>query len=172
MRMILTLLLLTSTGLAQDLTFQTTAPAKITVDWNGKITIEKVENDPPPFGIQPEEAKGDGFKLTTENKPTRRILYFTADWCPPCKVWDDTIPRLKGLGEIQVYKMTEGVQDISDSNTREAIKHGVSRLPCFVLQDDNEPKWEVIRTKKVTERELQSWLLGNTFVANYQRRTP
>lgn len=181
---VLALLLLTSDVIAQDLTFETATPAKVTVDWKGKITIEKAET-PPPFNIlqpqtQPEVLpkkeieREDGFKPTISERRLRgrRILYFTADWCPPCKIWDDTIPRLKQLGEIKTYKMSEGVQDSMDPDTRVAIKHGVDRLPCFILQDDNEPKWEVYRTKRVTERELADWLQGNLFIANYQRRTP
>jgi len=59
----------------------------------------------------------------------KKILYFTASWCGPCKA---LAPRMESLsGQIQYNKI-----DV-DQNSEMSAKYGVRNVPCLVLVDGN-----------------------------------
>ncbi len=58
----------------------------------------------------------------------KKILYFTASWCGPCKA---LAPRMEKLaGQINYRKI-----DV-DSNQDMSIKYGVRNVPSLVLVDE------------------------------------
>ncbi len=59
----------------------------------------------------------------------KKILYFTASWCGPCKA---LAPRMESLsGQISYQKI-----DV-DQNSEMSAKYGVRNVPCLVLVDGN-----------------------------------
>tara|TARA_R110002012_G_scaffold247581_1_gene423240 strand:- start:379 stop:630 length:252 start_codon:yes stop_codon:yes gene_type:complete len=68
----------------------------------------------------------------------KKILYFSAQWCGPCKI----------LGPVMDKLSTEGlpIQKIDvDSDPQMSAKYGVKSIPCLVLVDNvgNEIKRSV-----------------------------
>lgn len=62
----------------------------------------------------------------------KKILYFTAVWCGPCKMMAPTITELLSEG----YLITK--IDV-DSNKELAIQYNIKSIPTFVLvENDNE----------------------------------
>ena len=59
----------------------------------------------------------------------KKILYFTASWCGPCKA---LVPRMEKLsGQINYSKI-----DV-DQNREMSTKYGIRNVPCLVLVDGN-----------------------------------
>tara|TARA_Y100000114_G_scaffold127857_1_gene124684 strand:- start:427 stop:675 length:249 start_codon:yes stop_codon:yes gene_type:complete len=59
----------------------------------------------------------------------KKILYFTASWCGPCKA---LAPRMEKLsGQISYKKI-----DV-DQNREMSAKYGIRNVPCLVLVDGN-----------------------------------
>ena len=59
----------------------------------------------------------------------KKILYFTASWCGPCKA---LAPRMENLkGQINYRKI-----DV-DQNRDMSMKYGVRNVPSLVLVDQN-----------------------------------
>ena len=59
----------------------------------------------------------------------KKILYFTASWCGPCKA---LAPRMENLaGQINYSKI-----DV-DQNSDLSAKYGIRNVPCLVLVDGN-----------------------------------
>jgi thioredoxin 1 len=59
----------------------------------------------------------------------KKILYFTAAWCGPCKTLGPIIESLSG--QINYQKI-----DV-DRNQDMSIKYGVRNVPSLVLVDEN-----------------------------------
>jgi thioredoxin 1 len=58
----------------------------------------------------------------------RKILYFSAEWCGPCK---QLAPIMESLqGEINYEKI-----DV-DSNTELSTKYGIRNIPTLILVDN------------------------------------
>ncbi len=58
----------------------------------------------------------------------KKILYFTASWCGPCKTLGPIIESLSG--QINYQKI-----DV-DSNQDMSIKYGVRNVPSLILVDE------------------------------------
>ena len=58
----------------------------------------------------------------------KKILYFTAGWCAPCKTLGPIIESLSG--QINYQKI-----DV-DSNQDMSIKYGVRNVPSLILVDE------------------------------------
>jgi|TARA_R110000796_G_scaffold15244_2_gene48823 thioredoxin 1 len=79
----------------------------------------------------------------------KKILYFSAAWCGPCKVLGPVMDKLKMDG-MPVQKI-----DV-DSNQEMSTKYGVRNIPCLVLVDNmgNELK-RLVGNKP--SNEIQNW---------------
>ena len=62
----------------------------------------------------------------------KKILYFTATWCGPCKTFGPIMESLKG--EINFEKI-----DIDEDRQR-ATDYGVRAIPTLLLLEDNKVK--------------------------------
>jgi thioredoxin 1 len=60
----------------------------------------------------------------------KKILYFTAVWCQPCKQLSPTMSKLMGNG-MNVQKI-----DV-DNDTQYSSKYGVRSVPTLLLVDGN-----------------------------------
>ena len=59
----------------------------------------------------------------------KKILYFTASWCGPCKA---LAPRMEKLSNQINYRKID-----IDSNQDLSMKYGIRSVPCLVLIDEN-----------------------------------
>lgn len=59
----------------------------------------------------------------------KKILYFTAAWCGPCRMLGPIMESLSG--QINYEKV-----DV-DTNTELPIKYGIRNVPTLVLVDEN-----------------------------------
>ncbi len=59
----------------------------------------------------------------------KKILYFTASWCGPCKA---LAPRMESLSSQINYEKID-----VDQNSNLSAKYGVRSVPCLILVDEN-----------------------------------
>lgn len=60
----------------------------------------------------------------------RKILYFTAPWCGPCKMLAPIIAKLRN--SIPISKI-----DV-DQNKKFTEEHGVRNIPTMILMEDDK----------------------------------
>ena len=60
----------------------------------------------------------------------KKILYFSAPWCGPCKTLGPVIAKLAAEG-LSIQKI-----DV-DGNPDASAKYGVRSIPCLVLEDNS-----------------------------------
>ncbi len=61
----------------------------------------------------------------------KKILYFSAAWCGPCRMLAPRMEKLSGEGKINYQKI-----DV-DSDTELSVKYGVRNIPTLILIDEN-----------------------------------
>lgn len=63
----------------------------------------------------------------------KKLLYFHADWCPPCRFYDKTVitPLIDRIGAAKIERID------ADRNPRLVDMYYVDRLPVIVLLDDD-----------------------------------
>ena len=61
----------------------------------------------------------------------KKILYFSAAWCGPCRMLAPRMEKLSGEGKINYQKI-----DV-DSDTELSVKYGVRNIPTLILVDEN-----------------------------------
>jgi thioredoxin len=61
----------------------------------------------------------------------KKLLYFTAGWCGPCKMMAPIFETFRQKSNIQTEKI-----DV-DSNQQMTDKYQVSSIPTFILLDEN-----------------------------------
>jgi thioredoxin 1 len=59
----------------------------------------------------------------------KKILYFSAAWCGPCKMLGPIMDSVSG--EVNWEKI-----DV-DSNSELSVKYGIRNIPTLILIDDN-----------------------------------
>jgi len=59
----------------------------------------------------------------------KKILYFTASWCGPCKA---LAPRMESLSSQINYSKID-----VDQNREMSTKYGIRNVPCLVLVNEN-----------------------------------
>ena len=57
----------------------------------------------------------------------KKILYFSAPWCGPCKVLGPTMQKLSS--ELPITKINV------DEDTNTSVKYGIRNVPTLVLVD-------------------------------------
>ena len=62
----------------------------------------------------------------------KKILYFSAPWCGPCKTLGPIMESLSG--QINYQKINV------DTNQDLPIKHGIRNIPALILLEDGEVK--------------------------------
>ena len=66
----------------------------------------------------------------------KEILYFSAEWCGPCKQLGPTMEGLRG--QINYTKI-----DV-DQDQNSAIKYGVRNIPTLILLENGETKGRLV----------------------------
>ena len=59
----------------------------------------------------------------------KKIIYFSAPWCGPCKVLGPTMERL--ASELPITKVNV------DEDTNTSVKYGIRNVPTLVLIDQS-----------------------------------
>ena len=74
-----------------------------------------------------------------KNKDSRRVLFFFANWCPTCKIADeslkenaDRIPK-----DVEIIKVNYNDSDTDNSEEELARKYGITYQHTFVQIDEN-----------------------------------
>jgi thiol-disulfide isomerase/thioredoxin len=65
-----------------------------------------------------------------EDAPGKKVFYFTATWCPPCKA---IAPVFKKLSEENTYKDITFLKIDIDDFTDSAAEYNVRSVPTFVF---------------------------------------
>jgi len=61
-----------------------------------------------------------------------KILYFSAEWCGPCKAMKPILEKFEGSEQT-----VELVRIDADDNAKLTRSHEVSSIPTFILIDEN-----------------------------------
>jgi len=59
----------------------------------------------------------------------KKIIYFSAPWCGPCKVLGPTMQKLSS--ELPITKINV------DEDTNTSVKYGIRNVPTLVLVDNS-----------------------------------
>ena len=59
----------------------------------------------------------------------KKIIYFSAPWCSPCKVLGPTMQKLSS--ELPITKINV------DEDTNTSVKYGIRNVPTLVLVDNS-----------------------------------
>ena len=71
----------------------------------------------------------------------KKILYFSAEWCGPCKQLGPTMEGLRG--QINYTKI-----DV-DQDQESSIKYGVRNIPTLILLENGEVKNKLVGNQTV-----------------------
>ena len=63
----------------------------------------------------------------------KQVLYFSADWCGPCKAMKPIIEKFE-----EEHSDVEIVKIDADDRSDLCIKHSITSVPTFVLLSDDE----------------------------------
>ena len=85
--------------------------------------------------------------LVKDKKMSKRILRFTASWCPPCKILAANLERA-------ALKMPVEVIDI-DAQEDIANEYGIRSVPTLVMLDENIEVKRSVGSKTVNQ--LKEW---------------
>ena len=66
----------------------------------------------------------------------KQVLYFSAEWCGPCKQLGPTMEGLRG--QINYTKI-----DV-DQDQESSIKYGVRNIPTLILLENGEVKGKLV----------------------------
>jgi thioredoxin 1 len=76
----------------------------------------------------------------------KKILYFTASWCQPCKSLRPIIERLSSELPIQIIDV--------DSNKLTCDKYGVRNVPCIIITIDGNTAGRIVGSN-ITEAAIR-----------------
>lgn len=62
----------------------------------------------------------------------KNILYFTSDWCPPCKTLSPIMDKVKANSGISMNKINV------DNNKELVLQYHVKSIPTVVILEDNK----------------------------------
>ena len=81
----------------------------------------------------------------------KKILYFSAPWCGPCKVLGPTMQKLSS--ELPITKV-----NVDEDNTT-SIKYGIRNIPTLVLIDQNGKEINRI-VGNISEQQIKQFYNG------------
>ena len=85
----------------------------------------------------------------------RAVLYYTATWCPPCKVIKPIYEELSGKFE----KVSLGKVDVDDCPDA-AVEANIRSVPTFVFFKDGEPVKEFAGAGEAKRGAKDCWAEG------------
>ena len=79
----------------------------------------------------------------------KRLEYYSAEWCGPCKMYKPTIQELKEEGtNVEIYDI--------EKDKEKAIERGIMSVPATIIYEDNK---ELTRLVGVQSKEnLKYWM--------------
>ena len=82
---------------------------------------------------------GDDSAFEKLEGNAKQVYYFTASWCPPCKMIGPIFEKMApDFENVQFLKI-----DV-DENPEAAQKYGVRSVPTFLFMNDGQPEGEVV----------------------------
>lgn len=79
----------------------------------------------------------------------KQIYYFTASWCPPCKMIG---PIFEKMASESAYSELQFLKIDVDENPDAAQKYAVRSVPTFLFVNDGSPAGEVIGADEASIR--------------------
>ena len=118
----------------QTLNYTVTAPSpSITIDI--EETIDEPEPDPKPQLTQsPFDVTDENFTERVMASELPVVVYFWADWCPPCK-WMAPIIETVASENKETFLIA---QLDTDRNRQTTIKYRIEAIPTFIVFRDGE----------------------------------
>ena len=83
----------------------------------------------------------------------KTIYYFTADWCPPCKLTRPIVEELRHEQTTAVFQVID-----VDDNSSLANTFMVKSIPTFILFEDGIEKNRIIGGQ--TREQLENFING------------
>jgi len=79
----------------------------------------------------------------------KRLEYYSAEWCGPCKLYKPTIQELKDEGaNVEIYDI--------EKDKEKATKRGIMGIPATIIYEDDK---ELTRLTGVQSKEnLKYWM--------------
>lgn len=91
-------------------------------------------------------------KVLRNNK--RVVLEFWGSWCPPCKMMEPTLKKLKQeQTQIDVFKIN------SDLNPQKTAEYKILGVPCFLVFEDGKEIKRTVGAK--SEQQLLDFINKN-----------
>lgn len=102
-------------------------------------------------------------KAKAKTIPRRAVLYFTADWCAPCKTWQTTeLPKLAkadvSMGDTKHDEFRVFTAEIHPKMIRD---WNIQAFPTFIFLDDVTEDSYVVKRRvagSVSAAEIHRWL--------------
>lgn len=71
----------------------------------------------------------------------RKIMYFTADWCRPCKKFGPALKREAAARDIEVETI-----DVDKDTEGTALAYGVMSLPTVLVfwRENEQHRWNLV----------------------------
>ena len=81
----------------------------------------------------------------------KKIIYFSAPWCGPCKVLGPTMEKLSS--ELPITKVNV------DEDTNTSVKYGIRNVPTLVLVDQSGKELNRL-VSNVSEQQVKQFYNG------------
>jgi thioredoxin 1 len=99
------------------------------------------------------EVRDESFSTELENPNNHTVLvYFWAEWCPPCKVLG---PIIKEISEELGDQVTIAKVDV-DNSPESASKFGVMSIPTLIVFQNGEMKSKLVGLQP--KEQLVQWI--------------
>lgn len=93
--------------------------------------------------------------LKAAKAPGKKMLFFSADWCPDCRFIKPAMPDIE-----KEYSDYEFIYVDRDDNTDVAVDMGVFGIPSFIAFEDGKELGRFVNKDRKTKTEVEKFING------------